>query len=118
MPRLQQRTHKYNAVKTTIDGHTFDSKAEARRYSELRLLERAGEISDLELQPSFELQPTFRDAQKRTHRAITYVADFAYTEDGRRIVEDVKGMATPEFRIKWKMAIRQYPNIEFRKVEK
>jgi hypothetical protein len=116
-----QRTHKYNAVKTMVDGHTFDSKAEAARYSELRLMERVGVISNLELQPSFELQPPFRDAQKRLHRAIVYVADFAYDEDGRRIVEDVKGgtaTQTPEFRIKWKLAIRQYPNHEFRKVTK
>ena len=115
---IRQRTHKYNATKTVVDGHTFDSKAEAHRYSELRILERAGVISDLELQPSFELMSSFKDAQKRAHRAITYVADFAYDEDGRRIVEDVKGMETPEFRIKWKMAIRQYPHIEFRKVER
>jgi hypothetical protein len=115
---MMQRTHKYNAVKTTVDGHTFDSKAEAARYSELRLLERAGVISNLELQPSFELQPPFRDAQKRLHRAIVYVADFAYDEEGKCICEDVKGVATKEFSIKWKMAIRQYPHIEFRKVTK
>lgn len=113
-----QRTHKYNAVKTTVDGHTFDSKAEAQRYSELRLLERADVISGLELQPPFELMPSFRDAQNRLHRAVVYVADFAYDEDGRRIVEDVKGVETPEFRIKWKLAIRQYPHIEFRKVKR
>jgi hypothetical protein len=112
------RRHKYNAVKTTVDGHTFDSKAEAARYSELRLLERAGVISDLELQPSFLLQEPFRDEQKRAHRAINYVADFAYNENGRRIVEDVKGKETREFSIKWKLAIRHYPNHEFRKVTK
>jgi hypothetical protein len=111
--------NKYHARKTTVNGIEFDSMAESRRYQELLLLQRAGEISGLELQPRFILQPTFRDSQGRTHRAIAYIADFEYVENGRRIVEDVKGgkaTQTAEFRIKWKMAVRQYPDVEFRTV--
>jgi hypothetical protein len=72
--------HKYGAVKTTVDGIEFDSKAEARRYTELRLLEHAGEIRDLELQPRYELLPAFVDAEGVRHRAIEYVADFRYVD--------------------------------------
>lgn len=111
---------KYNNRPTTIDGIRFDSKAEAARYRELAILARAGEIEELELQPSFTLVPAFRDAAGRKHRAVTYTADFAYTVDGQRVVEDVKGgraTKTQAFRIKWKLAIRQNPSLCFVTVE-
>lgn len=98
--------NKFHARRTERDGHTFDSQAEADRYDELRLLQQAGEIIGLELQPSFVLQPSFKYG-KRTVRAITYRADFRYIEaaTGKIIVEDVKGVETEAFRIKAKMLL-------------
>lgn len=108
------RYNKYKNVKTIIDGIKFDSKAEARRYTELKLLEKVGEISNLKLQPKFILQHSFKHEGK-TVRAITYVADFQYTENGKEIVEDVKGVETAVFKIKKKMFIKAYDGIyEFR----
>ena len=97
--------HKYNARKTTIDGITFDSMAEARRYSELLLLERAGEIADLEMHPRFEIQPAFTLPSGEKFAAVRYEADFRYVDKrtGERIVEDVKGVETPVFKLKRKM---------------
>ena len=99
--------NKYRNVKTTIDGIKFDSKAEASRYTELKLLEKAGEITDLKLQPRFILQHNFKHKNK-TVRAITYMADFQYSENGKEIVEDVKGVETAVFKIKKKMFLNIY----------
>ena len=107
------RYRKYNNKKVKIDGHTFDSIGESRRYQELKLLEGAGEISDLKLQPKFELQPTFRKNGK-THRAITYTTDFQYIENGKVIVEDFKGVRTQVFRIKQKMFEHKFDDLELR----
>ena len=98
-----------------VDGRWFDSRAECNRYEELRIEERAGDISDLECQPVLELQPKFR-RDGRGIRAITYRADFAYNEAGnlRRVYEDVKGARTGVFNLKWKMAQYRYPDYEFR----
>ena len=68
---------KYRNRKTTIDGIAFDSKAEARRYAELKLLERAGEIKDLELQPKYRLLDGFKKNGK-TYRPIDYIDEFRY----------------------------------------
>jgi len=76
-----------------IDGIRFDSMKEGRRYNELKLLERGGEIQNLELQPRFVLQESFK-REGKTHRKIEYVADFRYIENGREIVEDVKSAIT------------------------
>lgn len=105
---------KYRAKKTTVDGITFDSKAESRRYTDLRLLEKAGIISDLELQPLFRLQDGFTDGKGTRHRSIDYVADFRYIEDGRTVVEDVKGMRTPVYKLKKKLLLKQHPHMDFR----
>ena len=93
---------KYKARPMTIDGHRFDSQAEGARYRTLKLLERAGEITGLELQPVFVLAPgVLVPGEKRKRPALRYVADFAYTDtDGRRVVLDVKGVQTPVFRMK------------------
>jgi hypothetical protein len=100
---------KFGAVKTTIDGITFDSKAEARRYGELKTLLELGLIIDLELQPRYELQPAYKKAGK-TVRAIDYIADFRYRDrTGRVIIEDVKGMETAVFKLKKKMFEYRYP---------
>ena len=98
---------KYNAHRTTVDGHTFASTREAERYSELRLLEQAGAITDLKLQPRFLLQPGFKHQGEKI-RPVYYVGDFAYVEGKRFIVEDVKGFKTPEYKLKRKMFLFAY----------
>ena len=100
---------KYGAQKTTVDGIRFDSKKESERYSELRLLERSGAISDLKLQPKFELQEGFT-CQGRKERAIYYIADFQYVFRGQTIVEDVKSKATktPVYKVKRKLFLYRY----------
>lgn len=89
--------NKYLNKKTVIDGITFSSKKEAARYSTLKLLQRAGEISDLVLQPAFELFPKQTRDDGTTERSWNYIADFAYTANGKRVIEDVKGMKTREY---------------------
>ena len=105
--------NKYRSRKTEIGNITFDSKAEANRYKELKLLEKAGVISRLELQPKFELQPSFKKKGK-AYRAINYIADFMYCDKekgNKMIVEDVKGFETKDFKIKRKMFEYQYDNL-------
>ena len=111
---------KYNAHKTEIDGIEFPSKHEANRYCELKLLERAGEISDLRLQVDFELIPNqyitekrygkngkkLKDKQILLERKVVYRADFVYTDkDGSQVVEDTKGFKTKEYLIKRKLML-------------
>lgn len=108
------RRHKYGAVATLVDGICFASKAEAARYAELRLLEHAGQIADLRLQPAYLLFPAFVDRTGTTYRAITYVADFAYTEAGFSIVEDVKGVQTAVYKLKAKLFRAKYPDLDYR----
>lgn len=99
--------NKYRAKKTVVDGITFDSKKEAERYSYLKQLRAAGAISDLCLQPKFPFiingEPVrIRSAGFPNGRAVKYVADFAYFDNGtqQRVIEDVKGMDTPVSRLK------------------
>lgn len=93
---------KYNNKKTVVDGIKFDSKRESDRYIELKLLERAGKISDLVLQPKFELIPKY-EINGRKVRKMEYVADFQYTENGKTIIEDAKGFKTKDYLIKKKL---------------
>ena len=103
----------FGARKTLVDGILFDSGKEARRFAELRMLERAGEIRDLETQPKFVLQAGFR-YKGRAERAVTYTADFAYTtRDGRRVVEDVKGVRTEAYRIRRRLFLFLHPEVDF-----
>ena len=99
--------NKYHARKITLDGITFDSHREARRYTELKLLERAGEISDLQLQVKYELIPRQVDKDRRLlERPISYIADFVYRDrDGNYIIEDAKGKKTKEYIIKRKLML-------------
>ena len=104
---------KYHNKKTVLDGIKFDSKLEAERYSQLKMMERAGVIRDLELQPSFELIPSFRKNGK-TWRRTLYKADFRYilAEDDSYIIEDVKGsteVITGVFKLKQKLFEYKYP---------
>jgi len=91
---------KYGAKKTTVDGITFDSAAEAKRYAHLKLLERVGEISDLKLQEPFACKVGDRGLV-----VCTYRADFSYFDERerRQRVEDVKGMDTPLSKLKRKL---------------
>ena len=105
--------NKYKNRKVQIDRYVFDSVKEGKRYRELALLEQAGEISDLELQPKFLLQESFRKNGK-TYRKIEYRADFMYKQDGKVIVEDVKGMKTDVFKLKLKLFEYKYPELEIK----
>jgi hypothetical protein len=96
---------KYHSKKTEVDGIKFDSKKEAERYYELRLLEIAGAISDLKMQVKFELIPSQRINGKSVERPCTYVADFVYKENGKTIVEDTKGFRTKDYIIKRKLML-------------
>jgi hypothetical protein len=86
---------KYRNEKTTIDGITFASRAEARRYWSLKIMERAGEIEDLELQPRYPLVVN-------GVKVCVYVADFSYFDclTQTKAVEDTKGVSTPVYKIK------------------
>lgn len=97
---------KYHAQKTRLDGMTFDSQKEARRYAELRLLERAGQIKDLRHQVKHELIPAQKVNGRIAERACGYIADFVYEENGQTVVEDVKGFRTKEYLIKRKLMLR------------
>ena len=100
------RYSKYKALKTKIDDIVFDSALEAKRYKQLKLLEDAGAIKNLILQPKFRLMDSFKYNGK-TIRAIDYIADFMYEEDGKIIVEDVKGIRTKDYIIKSKLFIKK-----------
>lgn len=113
-----QSYSKYRAKKAKVDGIKFDSKREANRYCELKLLEKANEIRNLELQPRFLLQDKFVDKHGKTHRKIEYVADFMYVDkDGKKIVEDVKGMMTDVYKLKKKLFLNLYDKeFDFREI--
>lgn len=98
---------KYNNQKIRVGGEVFDSKREYNRWCELRLLERSGIIRNLQRQVKFRLI----DSQKtpeRTERPCDYIADFVYYENGRRVVEDCKGMRTDVYKIKRKLMLEKY----------
>jgi len=108
-----EKRHKYGAKKTVIDGISFDSKKEAKRYQVLKLQEHLELITDLELQPEFVLQEGFRHCGK-WYRPIKYRADFKYKNKlGNTIIEDTKGHRTKEYLIKKKMLLKRYPDINF-----
>lgn len=114
---------KYGSRKVHRNGAVYDSRAEARRWAELALLERAGEIRNLRRQVPYELIPVQREpdtigARGAVHKghviekAVFYIADFVYEErtaDGwREVVEDVKGFRTHEYIIKRKLMLWRY----------
>lgn len=105
---LAHKPSKYRNQKTAVDGIPFDSKKEAARYQELKIMERAGIITELELQPEYDLSVNHKPVCK-------YRADFAYILGGVRIVEDVKGMKTDVYRIKNKLMKAIY-NIEIKEI--
>lgn len=121
---MKKGKNKYHAEKTTFDGITFDSKREAYRYLELRVLEKAGKIKKLETQKPYELIPAqwetietgevyktgIKKGQVKTKRvcieqSVVYIADFVYEENGKTVVEDAKGKRLPEYIIKRKLML-------------
>ena len=96
---------KYGNRKVERDGIVFDSVKECQRYCELKLMQRAGMISDLQLQVPYELIPTQRIDGKLAEKALNYVADFVYKQNGQTVVEDTKGMRTRDYIIKRKLML-------------
>ena len=103
----EQTPRKYRNIKTEVDGITFDSKAEADRYCELKMLQAAGKIDGFGIQPSFVLAD-----------GVRYRPDFIVCDrNGRVWVEDVKGVETQAFRIKRKLWEQCYPWMELRVIK-
>ena len=103
--------NKYGNRKTVIDGQVFDSRKEASRWIELKYMERAGLIKDLQRQYPITLIPSQKDGNgKVIERPSKYVAVFAYTENGKKVIEDVKSSATKtkEYILKRKMLLYYY----------
>lgn len=111
--------NKYHNKRVDIGGVVFDSVKEARRYQELSILEKLGEISDLRCQVEYELIPAQREPDsigkrggvikgKVIEKKCSYIADFVYIENGKTVVEDVKGFRTPEYKIKRKLMLYRH----------
>ena len=96
-----KRSGKFNAHRTEVDGITFDSKKEALRYMELKILSKTGHISELKLQPEYPMIVN-------GHKVCSYRADFRYVENGKTVVEDCKGMRTPMYQLKKKLLLACY----------
>ena len=109
--------NKYNNKKTIVDGIKFDSEMESHYYIYLKHLKEIGEVVDFVLQPTYLLQEGFNLNGKRI-RPITYKADFKVIyKDGHEEVIDVKGKLTEEFKIKRKMLLYKYRDINFKCVQ-
>ncbi len=113
---MAQRRNKYGNKKVVVNGIKFDSQKEAQRYTYLRMLQNAGKITDLELQKEYVLIPSQREPDgvgkrggrirgKVIERKVSYIADFAYKQDGKEVVEDTKGVLTPDYVIKRKLML-------------
>ena len=110
--QLAGRTRsKMNNRRTTVDGITFDSKLEADYYCHLKLLQKAGEVTDFQCQVRFPLLEPFEKNGKK-YRGIDYIADFVVTyADGRQEIIDTKGHKTDVYRIKKKWFEAKYPDL-------
>ena len=108
----EEKKNKYNAKKEITGGIKFDSSGEAGRYRELKLQEHCGVISDLKIQVEYILQDAF-EYKGRTIRKISYLADFEYKKNGITITEDFKGCKTAMFKLKKKILLKRYPDINF-----
>lgn len=115
--KLFNKGSKYQNKKVTYNDIQFDSIREKNRYIQLKMLEKAGEIKDLELQKTFTLQPSFKK-NGTTYRAITYKADFVYLDlrTNKNIVEDTKGFKTEVYKIKKKLFEYNYPDLEIKEI--
>ena len=115
-----QNKNKYNARKTTVCGHTFDSKREAEVYLGLLSRKQAGEIVRIGFQPSYTLLAAFKDNQGKNQKPITYTADFLVTyADGRNEVIEVKGVRTRDYLLRKKLFLHMMrdKDIIFREVQ-
>ena len=125
--------HKYRAIKTTVDGITFDSKKEAKRYTELKLLEKTGMITHLELQPTYQItvngvnickyKADFRyftvrqeNREQYTNSKGEWIVPTMTGDKEGQIVEDVKGFKTPIYRLKKKLVEACYPGTQIKEV--
>lgn len=110
---------KYHNKPTEVNGYRMDSRAETRRYEELNLTQLAGEIHGLDVHPTYEIIPAFTDNKGKKHQATFYEGDFVYIEHGTVVVEDVKSVATKTavFKLKEKLFLMRYREIDFRVVE-
>lgn len=101
---MYRKQNKFNNRKIEFDWIKFDSLKEAWYYQQLKILEKAWKIQELELQPVFELQPKFKHKWK-TIRAIKYIADFRYYDNQTKelVVVDVKWVKTQVYNLKKKM---------------
>jgi len=109
--RTASKNSKQRNIKTEINGIKFDSRKEAKRYEDLMLMLKAGEISELKLQPQFTLQEAYTTPDGIRVRKITYIADFSYIRGVEKIVEDVKSDFTrknKDYRIKKKMMAERF----------
>ena len=114
------KQNKFKNKKVTVNGKVFDSKKEAQRYQELKLLEKSGIIKDLELQKKFILLEGFKKNNK-TYRPIYYYADFVYylIYEKKTVVEDVKAskyFKTDVYKIKKKLFEYKYPDLTITEV--
>lgn len=110
-PKPEAKRNKYGATKTNFEGIVFDSAKEARRYSELRVLQMGMEIADLRTQVQYILQDAIVDGAGKKQRPITYTADFVYVQDGVTIIEDCKSVATARtesFRVRWRLLLNRF----------
>ena len=103
--KVAQNGSKYGNKKVEINGIQFDSKREARRYLDLKAMEMAGQIQNLQLQVKYQLIPSQKIDGKVVEREVTYVADFVYEQDGTVVVEDSKGHRTKDYILKRKMML-------------
>lgn len=103
------RTNKCGNHKVVLDGIKFDSQKEAARYCGLRLLEKAGEIKNLEMQKKYILIPAIRENGKLIEHGCAYIADFVYEDvsTGETVVEDVKGYRDPSSAVYAKFVIKR-----------
>ena len=101
---------KYRNRKVVTEDGTFDSVKELRRWQELKLLQKAGEIYELQRQVPFVVVPQQKDGKKVIEREVKYIADFTYRNrsDNRLVVEDTKGMKTREYIIKRKLLLYRF----------
>jgi hypothetical protein len=99
---------KYNSSKVEFQGITFDSKQEFDFYLELLSQKERGEISEIQLQPKFELLPKY-EYQGKKKQGISYTADFAVVKNGELVIFDVKGMETQQGNMRRKMFEQKYP---------
>lgn len=101
--------NKYGAKKAVCcHGHTHDSKAESYRCDLLHLKQKKGIISDLKVQVKYLLIPAMTYSNMPNERAVSYVADFVYIENGLTVIEDTKGMKTKDYIIKRKLVKQKY----------